>query len=475
MRFKTLFAISLAIATPAIAKPAQRAEQHPNILLILADNLGYGELGSYGGGATRGAPTPRLDALAAQGMRLTNFNTEPQCTPSRSALMTGRFAIRSGTHTVPYKGGPDGLTQWEVTLPEMLAPLGYTSALFGKWHLGTDPGRLPTDQGFDEWWGIKHSTDESMWTSSPGYDHTMAAEPMIWAGRKGETPHAVKAYDLEARRAIDGELTEHAVDFMTRAVKAGKPFLTYVPLTRVHYPTTPSRAFAGKTGNGDWADDLEELDYNVGAMLDALDRLGVADNTIVIFAGDNGAEGDMAARGWNGPWRGYYFTALEGGLRTPFMMRWPGHVPAGRTSDEIVHLVDIMPTLAADSGGTMPSDRVIDGVNMAPFFAGTRQTSGRDGFPVFNGANLEALKWRHWKLHFYKQDFQSDPMLKLPLPLLYDLYADPREENEVTIKQSWVYRPMLAFLGRFQASLSTEPPIAEGTPDPYVPKARSGS
>ncbi|MFZ5670030.1 MAG: arylsulfatase [Pseudomonadota bacterium] len=478
LRLACALAIGLCPAAPvqaAIAFPRLgKAEPPPNILIILADNLGYGELGSYGGGATRGAPTPRLDALANQGLRLTNFNTEPQCTPSRSALMTARFAIRSGTHTVPYKGGPEGLTAWEVTLPEMLAARGYVSGHFGKWHLGSIEGRLPTDQGFDEWYGIPRSTDEALWTSTAGYDPALAAPTMIMEGRKGSPSRAVKVYDMEARRSIDAELRDRAIDFMGRAVSARRPFLAYVPLTQVHLPTVPNRAFAGRTGNGDWADTLAELDANAGALLDALKRLGVEKNTIVIFASDNGAEGTptLEWRGWSGPWRGHYFTTLEGGLRAPFIVRWPGHVEPGRVSDEIVHLVDIMPTLAAATGSTMPTDRIIDGVDLVDFLEGRRPGSGREGFPVFNADRLQALKWRHWKLHFYRQDNMADPPLKLPLPALYDLYVDPREEQEVTIKESWVYRPMLRFLAVFQASLVAEPPIPEGTPDPYVPPAR---
>ena len=148
--------------SPVDAKGQTPTNQKPNMLFILMDNLGYGELGCYGGGAVRGAPTPSIDRLAREGTRLTNFNVEAQCTPSRSAILTGRFAIRSGTHSVPLPGGVDGLTQWEVTLPKTLSAAGYATAHFGKWHLGSSQGRLPNDQGFDEWYGIPRTTDEAM-------------------------------------------------------------------------------------------------------------------------------------------------------------------------------------------------------------------------------------------------------------------------------------------------------------------------
>src|SRR5260221_4303758 len=185
----------LLLATVSVAAFAQTG-QKPNILFILVDNLGYGELGVYGGGATRGAPTPRIDKLAAEGLRLTNMNMETQCTPSRSAILIGRHAIRSGTHSVPFGGVADGLTQWEVTMAESLSAAGYATALHGKWHLGSQDGRLPNDQGSDEWYGIPRTTDEAFWPGSPGYSTAIKPPEQIMEGRKGEKRRALKGYDL---------------------------------------------------------------------------------------------------------------------------------------------------------------------------------------------------------------------------------------------------------------------------------------
>src|SRR5881628_721100 len=171
-----LFAALLALApvsTPVFA------QDKPNIVFIFADNLGYGELGCYGGGILRGAPTPRIDKLAAEGMRLLNFNVEPQCTPSRSALLTGRHPIRSGTHSVPREGRLYGLVQWEITTAKLLSKQGYATGIFGKWHLGDSEGRYPTDQGFDEWYGIPNSSDESFWAQQPYFDKTVARLPHV--------------------------------------------------------------------------------------------------------------------------------------------------------------------------------------------------------------------------------------------------------------------------------------------------------
>ena len=222
--------------------------QKPNLLFMLVDNLGYGELGAYGGGATRGAPTPRLDKLASEGLRLTNMNMEAQCTPSRSSILTGRYAIRSGTHSVPFGGVADGLTQWEVTMAESLSAAGYATALYGKWHLGSQNGRLPNDQGFDEWYGIPRTTDEALWPTSPGYSPSLMPPEQIMEGRKGEKSRDVKVYDVDQRRIIDAEITRRTIAFMERHAQAKKPFFAYATLTQPHLPTLPNPAFAGKTG-----------------------------------------------------------------------------------------------------------------------------------------------------------------------------------------------------------------------------------
>ena len=448
---------------PARAQPTRR----PNILFMLVDNLGYGELGAYGGGQTRGAATPRIDSLARDGLRLTNMNMEAQCTPSRSCILTGRYAIRSGTHSVPFGGVADGLTQWEVTLAESLAAAGYATALYGKWHLGSQDGRLPNDQGFDEWYGIPRTTDEAMWPGSPGYSPNIMPPEQIIEGRKGERSRAVRVYDLEQRRSMDAEITRRSIDFMERQVKARKPFFTYATLTQPHLPTLPNRAFAGKTGHGDWADMLAEMDHNVGQMLDAVDRLGIRNDTIVIFASDNGPEFIKPWDGWAGPWRGQYFTALEGGIRVPCLIRWPGQVPAAKVSDEIVHCADLFPTLAGIAGAGVPTDRSIDGVDQSPLWLGRSDKSSREGILIWCADRLQAVKWRNYKMHLYKQDTMVSPPVKLGVPLLFNLYTNPREDDDKPTTDSWVVGPMLKMIGEFEASLKKHPLIPMGTPDPY--------
>src|SRR6266481_6733346 len=250
---------------PELDKTTVAAKTKPNIVLMLTDNLGYGELGVYGGGILRGAPTPRIDKLASEGMRLLNFNVEAQCTPTRSALMTGRFPIRSGTYEVRGVGAPDkpeGLTQWEITIAELLSARGYVTGTWGKWHLGSTEERLPTHQGFDEWYGIPRSYTEAMWPSlndtnsiwpsvgtRQGWNADLVQPEPVYAARKGGKAQQVAKLDLERHRRMDAEITTRAVEFIRRQASSGKPFFAYVSLRLLHMPTLPNPEFAGKTGN----------------------------------------------------------------------------------------------------------------------------------------------------------------------------------------------------------------------------------
>jgi arylsulfatase len=452
----------IAAASPLVAQQRQTpppSQARPNIVIMYPDNLGYGEVGIYGG--ARGVPTPRIDALSKEGMRLTNFNVETFCTPSRAALLTGRYGVRSGTlgYTQPWPG----MTLWETTLAELLAPLGYASAMFGKWHLGNAAGRSPTNQGFDEWYGIRDSSNESQRS-------TMNDTPYIWEGKAGEPSRPVKEFNVDTRRTVDREATERAVDFMTRSTRARKPFFLYLPFTLIHFPTLPHPEFAGTTGAGDIGDAMAEMDRNVGVVLDAIARLGVARNTIVIWASDGGAEARRPWRGTAGPWRGFYNTAMEGGIRTPFMIRWPGRIPAGQVSNEIVHNTDVFTTLAHAVGVPVPQDRAIDGVNQLPFFEGRQKSSARDSFLYFApDRQVRAVKWRDWKLHYVWQDEPGQPVERTMK--LFNLRSDPKEETDVKDANPWVPTAIGKLVSDFWATVDKYPLIPTGAPDPYVPPA----
>jgi arylsulfatase A-like enzyme len=454
--------LALIAAAPAPAGQTTGAGK-PNIVLIFPDNLGIGELAIYGG--NRGVATPRLDALAVEGLRLTNFNAEYFCIASRAAILTGRHSIRSGTHGYrPQKPGSPyswhGLTQWEVTIAEMLAPLGYTSGVFGKWHLGDNEERLPTKQGFDEWYAIPLSSNEAERS-------TTGEAAYIWEGTTAAPSRKVKIFDLATRRTVDREATDRARGFMERSTKARKPFFLFLALTQIHYPTLPHPEFAGKTGAGDIGDAMAEMDRNVGVVLDAVKRLGIEKNTIFIFAGDGGTEWRRPYRGTAGPWRGFYATALEGGLRTPFMIRWPGRIPGARVSNEIVHQVDLFATLAHAVGAAVPKDRAIDSVDLLPFFEGRQAKSGREGFPIYIGAEIRAVMWRDWKLHYAWQEESGQPLEKVTK--LFNLRADPKEETDVLEANPWAEAEIGKIANEFKATLENYPLIPVGTPEPYLP------
>ena len=473
-------AFALAQDTPAPDGPAEGSK--PNIVLVFMDNFGWGEPGFNGGGVVRGAPTPRLDALANEGLRLTNFNVEAQCTPSRSAIMTGRYAIRSGNGTIPLGGGVYGLVQWEVTLAEMLSDAGYATGMFGKWHLGDTEGRFPTDQGFDEWYGIPNSSDESAWTELEGYADSGVPETFVLEARKGEAPRQVRPWNLEYRPLIDAELTSRSIDFMRRNSENGTPFFLFIPYTATHYPTIPHPDFAGTSGNGRWGDILAQIDHYNGMLLDAVDELGIRNETIFIFTADNGPEAfpvgtntgaiETPTPGSAGPWRGTLFTGFEGSLRVPFVARWPGRIPAGSASDEIVHEMDLFPTLARVAGGGVPDDRVIDGVDQTEFFLGRQTNSNREGLIVYMGNEIYGVKWQNWKLNFKEQETVFSETLSYGTPRVYNLLTDPGETQNMLFPHTWVPKAALGQLARHGASLRSNPPIAPGTPDPYQPPER---
>ncbi|MCH4821745.1 arylsulfatase [Gramella lutea] len=453
-----------------------QAQEKPNVVLIVMDNLGWGEIGAYGGGILRGAATPRLDTLAKEGMQLLNFNVEPQCTPSRSALMTGRHPIRSGTTKVVW-GLPYGLVGWEKTMAELFKEAGYSTAMYGKWHLGDMKGRFPTDQGFDEWYGIANTTDESEYTSQTGFDPEVVEPPQIQQATANQTPTSVKEYNVQTRRTIDAELTDKSVNFMQRQVAEDNPFFLYLPYTLAHLPTLPNPDFEGKSGNGTWADVLMEIDHNTGRILDAIDNLDIRENTIVIWMSENGPEEAPNWFGTAGYWRGHYFTALEGSLRTPFLIRWPGKIPEAKQTNEMVHITDLVPSLAQAAGYSVPEDRIIDGVNQMPLFTGEIKKTKREGFPVYNGDEMFAYKWRNFKVHYIEHESMFDKPRKHNFPRVHNLLRDPKElfgvhgGHETGAQNlTWVLPAVTKEVIQFQQTLKEEPPIKLGTPEPYTPK-----
>ncbi|MCP5059219.1 MAG: arylsulfatase [bacterium] len=457
------------VAWLAIAGVALADERPPNIVLMLSDNLGFGEIGIYGGGVLRGAPTPRLDQLAAEGLRLTNFNVEVECTPSRSALMTGRMPVRSGTWRAGTPGLPGGLPPWEITVAEMLADVGYDTAIFGKWHLGDSPGRYPTDQGFDEWWGFPFSTNVATYRDHVGFDAEAATVPHLLEGRKGEAVSKVEPYTVENRPLIDERIVEKSVSYIQEHAGEEEPFFLFVSWSLVHHPYLPHPDFDGKSGNGAFSDVMVEHDHRVGQIVDAVEAAGIAENTIVLYLSDNGPDAAYYPVVSNsGAYRGYLGSAFEGSVRTPMMARWPGHIEPGSVSNEIVALIDLFPTLAKLAGGEVPDDRAFDGIDQSPLLLGETEKSARESVLFFSGRTLLAAKWRRFKIFMAGDDPapRDRSWRRLWAPRVFNVEQDPREEVDIGTSSLWILEPLMKKVYPFLFSVAQEGLILPGGDEP---------
>jgi arylsulfatase len=440
----------------------------PNIVFILLDNVGYGDPGCYGGGITRRAPTPRIDRLASEGLRLTNFNVEAECTPTRAALLTGRLPVRTGCQRVTPPGQKFGLAPWEYTLARMLSDVGYRTAIYGKWHLGNSPDRHPTAHGFDEWYGIQDSTAPAMHSSLTGFEQWMET-PKIWEGRAGQPAEALAEYDLDNRPLIDEWITTRACAFIDDRGRDRHPFFLYVPLTQVHHPALPHPDFAGASGNTAFADCMIEVDHRTGQMLDALDAAGLADDTLVVWASDNGPVliPSFGPQADSGPFRGFLGSAYEGQLRVPCIIRWPGVVAPSMVSDDIVSILDFYATFAALTGGRVPDDRAIDSIDQSSFFRG-ETASAREHLACFIGDTLAAVKWKQFKMHFIEYGNVPGHRTKVDLgiPQLFNVAADPKEMWDIMEPNTWIAQPMGRIAREFLESVTRYPHVPVGGDGP---------
>jgi arylsulfatase A-like enzyme len=461
----------IMVFTITVIQPFIFAQEKPNIVYILVDNWGWGDIGVQGSTI----PTPRIDEFSSEGTRFTNFNVQNQCTPTRSALHTGRLPIRSGTQKVPAPGEPDGMALWEYTIAELLSDAGYSTALYGKWHLGSKVGRMPNDQGYDEWWGINEGSNAAGYTSTTQWDSTVAQIPHIWQGKKGEKSTKVRIYNVDAKSKLDRETTEKTISFINKNAMDKKPFFTYVGFTHFHPPWGVHPDFKNKSKAGIYADTKMEVDYNVGLILDAIKDAGIEDNTIVILTGDNGAAnypspglvtGEVG--GSNGPWRGGLSTGYEGGMRTPAMIRWPGNIPAGIVTDEIIADLDLYPTIANLIGEQqrIPMDRPIDGINQKDLLLGKQENSNREYVITYIGNKVAAVKWRNMKVHFFAYESTHSVLREYTFPQLFDIKEDVKESYELWGNDgyihAWVMEPVMKILTEKVISMKKYPNIKPG-------------
>ena len=359
----------------------------PNIVLIFCDDMGYADVGCYG---AKGYKTPHIDRLARDGVRFTDFYV-PQgvCSASRVALLTGCYPNRVGILGALGPNSKVGIHSNELTLAEMLKARGYATAIYGKWHLGRPPQFLPAAHGFDDYFGLPYSND--MWPLHPRTPTNYPALPLI------EGTNVVQLMPDQTR--LTTWYTERAVRFIES--NHHRPFFLYVPHNMPHVPLFVSEKFAGKTKRGLYGDVIAEIDWSVGQILDALKRHKLDENTLVLFSSDNGPwleYGDHA--GSAGALREGKATAFEGGVRVPFIARWPGRIPTGKTCREPAMTIDLLPTIAMLTGGELPA-HTIDGRDIWPLLAGKRgATSPHKALLFYWGQELHAIRSGPWKLHF---------------------------------------------------------------------------
>ena len=418
------------------------ADRPPNIVIVFFDDLGWGDLGAFGAKRIR---TPNMDLLASQGTRFTSFYvSQPVCSASRASLLTGCYANRIGIHGALFPGAPTGLHAGETTLAEVLRARGYATGMVGKWHLGSQKQFLPVRHGFDEYLGLPYSND--MWpnhpTAKPG---SYPPLPLIEGDEVLETQ--------PDQRFLTERYTRRAVDFIDRHRDA--PFFLYVAHSMPHVPLHVSPRRQNHSAGGVYGDVIEELDESVGALMDALRRNGLEDNTWVVVTSDNGpwlSYGDHA--GSAGPFREGKGTVYEGGIRVPCIMRWPGRIPAGRSCNEPLMTIDLLPTIAHRVGATLPENR-IDGHDVRPVLNGTGPGPDRTYWFYYLQNQLQAVRQGRWKLILPHGVgvLQGRPGGKEGKPVaytqtrmsqaLYDLESDPGETRDRSETNPRVLRRLL--------------------------------
>ena len=410
----------------------------PNIIIILTDDQGYGDLASYGNTALR---TPNTDRMAAEGMRFTDFYMAAGvCTPSRAALLTGSYPKRIGLgHRVIFPYSTTGLNPDEITIADLLKERGYATGIFGKWHLGHHPPFLPTRQGFDYYFGIPYSNDMAHLIYRHADEFLVGPLPLIRNEEVIETD--------PDQRYLTHRCTEEAINFIT--AHRDEPFFVYLPHAMPHVPIASSYFFEGKSEYGLYGDVIEEIDWSVGRILEHLETLGLDNNTIVVFTSDNGAQVWEGEGGWvwtadrigkptmadinyqsgtNRPLRGSKNSTWEGGMRVPFIVRWPAKIPAGRVSGELTTAMDLLPTIARITGAKLPDDRIIDGHDIWPILSGDENAkSPYEAFYYYRDDRLQAVRSGKWKLHVFRPETGTTQ-------ILYDLEADVGETSDVSGK-----------------------------------------
>lgn len=468
----------------------RNGKKRPNILVLWGDDIGWWNISANNRGMM-GYHTPNIDRLAAEGLSFTDYYGQQSCTAGRAAFITGQNPVRTGLTKVGMPGALLGLQPEDPTIAELLKPLGYTTGQFGKNHLGDRDEFLPTNHGFDEFYGNLYHLNAEEEPEDPDY-------PKDPAFRKRFGPRGVLHSFADGRivdtgpltrermKTIDEDVTRHALEFMERANRADRPFFVWWNSTHMHYRTHVNDRFRGRTGQGDYADAMVEHDQLVGRILDALDEMGLADNTLVLYSTDNGPHYNSWPDAAITPFRSEKNTNWEGAFRVPAFARWPGRFPAGRVLNGIVSHQDWLPTMLAAAGLPDVKERLengheagdkyfevqIDGYNMLPYFGGRSEVSPRrEFFYVNDDAQLMALRFEDWKIVFLEQrahtmQVWAEPFVPLRVPKIFHLRRDPfeRADTDSNGYWNWVFQhafvlvPAQAYVGKMLESFRRFPP-----------------
>ncbi|NOQ78294.1 MAG: sulfatase-like hydrolase/transferase [Gammaproteobacteria bacterium] len=442
------------ISAQKLKRLEKKTGKKPNILIMIVDDMGYGDPGVYGGGNMIGAPTPHIDSIAKNGLLLTSTYSQPTCTPTRAAMMTGRFPARSGLTRPILTGESPTVNPWadEVTAASLLSKNGYITALSGKWHLGEQDGYWPHQVGYDEYFGILSVSSEFTQGMVERQYPDMVYNPermavlnklshrAITAGKKGgklETVQAIKTLDELAE--IDQDVAKFSEQFIRKAVKENKPFYLVHSFIKVHNDNYPAKAFKGKSpAKFPYKDSVIEVDDIVGRLTGLLKELKIDDNTFIFFTSDNGANEDLWPDSGYQPFKGGKGTTWEGGVRVPGIAYWPGMIKAGKQSDGLFDLMDLFNTSLALAGveKQISPDRYIDGLDQTSFLLADDGKSNREAVFMYSEKTFMALRWEEYKIHMKVFDVKR-PMSNLDeatilnvgmSPWIYNLYMDPKEQ-----------------------------------------------
>ena len=473
---------TLALSSLAIAQEAR-----PNVVLMLVDNLGYGDLSVYNGGTRGRMRTPNIDQLASEGMRLTQFLVEPGCTPPRAGLMTGQYSIRNGMSLVIVPGVGGGLDESDVTLGHIFKTAGYNTAYVGKCHLGPASKSQPQNQGFDKWLlGFQGTTDQVVYAENmktfgaPEAIQTALTPKILVATGPGQAKE-VRDYDFDYRKVIEGEIAKASIEYIRSASKEKRPFFLMVGFTRPHFPNDVAPEFEGRSGVGKYGDSVVELDVRTGQILDAIKAAEIEDNTIVVWISDNGATVtgtaiDELHQGDNGPFRGELGDAYEGSIRTAGMIKWPGRIRPS-VSNEMFAIHDFFPTFAKFVGAKLPTDRPIDGVDQTEFLLGKSAKSKRNSLITFIGDRIAAVRWNQFRIYPMKINatgnnpsvggYLGTTLETAGFPQIFNIEADPKERVDIgPTGGGWIMGPYLQTVRKYKATLKTHP----NPPAPNVTK-----